>query len=241
MISFIVPYKDLLLSSNKFCREKWVVYEGLEMMKKLLDEHPHCEVIIVDQGSTDGIEDLVKSYKIFTYLYQEAVDDCIINVSKALNLGYFKAKNDIVASTCLDFRFSNISLFVGTIVILFRMFDNIIVRPHLMKIDENGEVIKPFWYCPLVILKKHLIEIGGLDERFKDWGQEYDDLGFRLVNKDLLEIRLPFVGWVHLWHPTTFEDESRAKYNEGPDGDVKYKLIRDNLDNNSKNLVNSYW
>lgn len=52
------------------------------------------------------------------------------------------------------------------------------------------------WFCPF----RKVVDVGGFDEKYTDWGREDEEIGKRLVDSGLSFMRAPFDIW-HLPHP----------------------------------------
>ena len=84
------------------------VYNGRKYIKEAVDSalrqtHKRKEVIVVDDGSTDGLSDLMKQYidnKLIKYVYQENR-----GLSAARNAGVKNAKGELVAFLDADDAF----------------------------------------------------------------------------------------------------------------------------------------
>jgi len=146
------------------------------------------EVVLVDDGSTDGTEEMVKSLRPtceFIYLKQENKRQA----AATRNLGIRRAAGKIVIFIDSDI-ISSRELVAGHIE-FHRRSENLIVQgPVIHTADlENPSSQRPrlrdisrAFFCTsnVSVGRKHLLEAGLFDESFKESGWEDHELGFRL-------------------------------------------------------------
>jgi hypothetical protein len=236
MIRFFVPYRDCLVEQH---RAK-IVYGFLENMQDVLKAHSDCECVLMLYKNSDNIKDVVGDYGVLTEDV-EPNDDQFLHISKCYNQAFFNSKKRLIAPMGIDFRVSDTRL-IDHIKKVFGINDVLLrIRTVLMSRDDKIERIV---FNPLVIERSLVMKMGGFDERFKEWGQEDDDLTFRMrhqIPDEFIELYLNTYNYIHVWHEKDFQRKSAAKYNHGPQGDIKLGLIKDNIKNNSANIINSYW
>lgn len=152
------------------------------------DFHPDdYEVILVDDGSTDGTKDMVGQLKPncdFNYFYQSNK-----GLASARNHGISKARgeiilfidDDILASPQLvrehyDFHKSHLKSVVKGWVNHVSNLENI-TKPCFNWADFSTAF---FWTSNVSVKKEHLIQAGAFDEDFEEYGWEDLELGLRL-------------------------------------------------------------
>ena len=228
MISFIVVYKDLLVNRPKITTDFFL------MMNSILDRNRGCECIICDYGSEDNIQTFLNGQsKGFRYIYVEPNEDQWINISKCLNAGIFHARKPIVAPIGPDLRFENI--LIDNVITLFRILGNFVLRVQCFKLNEENKLHK-ITYSPYFFLKEDVLKSRGFDERMYGWGKEEDDLIERIFKyQNLMEAKIRGIIYTHVWHPETL----REKYDTTDN--MNSKIMYENIKNNAKNAVNSYW
>lgn len=234
-IRFFVPYRDCLINQER----GRIAYEFLENMEQILKVHSDCECVLMLYKNSDNIKDVLESYKCI-WEEVEPSDDQFLHITKCYNQAVYTSKKEIIAPLGIDFRISDIRI-VEQIKKILTALDNTLLRIKVVLMGRNDKPEKMI-FNPLAIRKEMVVELGGFDERFKEWGQEDDDLTFRMRNEkpDWVELYLNYYPYIHVWHEKDFQRKSAAKYNHGPQGDIKYALIQDNLKYKSKNVVNSY-
>ena len=228
MISFIVVYKDLLTNRPK------ITTNFFKMMTAILDRNRGCECIICDYGSEDNIQTFLnEQINGFRYVYVEPNEDQWINIPKGLNAGIFNARMPIVAPIGPDLRFSDDV--IRSSIDLFRILGSFILRIECFKFDKDDKFEK-HTYSPYLLLKSDVLRSRGFDERMFGWGKEEDDLIERMFRyQALMEMKVRGIAYKHVWHPETL----REKYDTT--GNMNQQFLYENVENNAKNAVNSYW
>ena len=183
-------------------------YVGEAIDSALAQTYKNIEVIIVNDGSTDNTEDIVKSYKDKRISYFKKENG---GVSTALNLGIKKAKGEYISWLSHDDLYypNKIERQVEEIKKLFRIKrDNTILYSNYSLINENSEKISDLSFeknhfldklnyslypllnglingCTLLIPKKCFDEVAYFDPKLKAT-QDYD-LWFKIFpNYDLV-------------------------------------------------------
>jgi GT2 family glycosyltransferase len=68
--------------------------------------------------------------------------------------------------------------------------------------------------CNVSISKGDFIRVNGFDEEFEGWGQEDDDIAWRLQRLGVRQARLRYAGLaLHLWHPSRQTEAGEGQSN----------------------------
>lgn len=190
------------------------VHNGAERVKPFLEfsqqiDYPCYEVLIVDDGSTDHLEELCKIYKKVRYIKQSHS-----GLSAARNTGAEHAKGDIFAYTDDDCVPDKDWLYWLAIAYNEHSFDlcggpNLAPYPldadeaiiasapgapsHVMLCNTEAEHIPG---CNLTVTRKAFYTIGGFDKRYWVAG---DDVDF-CWRAEALGLVIGFHGAAFVWH-----------------------------------------
>lgn len=225
-------------TKNIFKRRPNLTLNSFNCFSKLEGDY---EVIISDYGSDEDD----KIFKIadefgFRLIHTEPDEGSDFCISKCYNYGIHEAKGDIIwpmatdilvsedAISLIEDNFNNIQ---GQIIGLIQVF-------HL---DEPNRKLFPMrseWRWMPCYKKKDALFIGGYDERFKVWGHEDIDFIARFNEKlKVQQIFFESILCLHQWHGKEHSEAVEKQERGNPNG----KFFDDNRENNSKNMVNSYW
>lgn len=192
-------------------REK-VLYKCLMALNNQTYPAEKYEVIIINDGSTDGTEEMLKRLKMkpsLIYIYQEQTGP-----AGARNRGIEIARGEYI-------------IFIDDDIIVTPEF----IKTHLQKQKENKRVIvhgpviytnnpdnptseekkitdfsRAFFATGNVsIRKKYLLDAGLFNESFKEYGWEDLELGYRLQKMSLKAIQAPEARGFHLKHRFSME------------------------------------
>ncbi len=203
-----------------------------ECLKRLLSQKGvEFELIVVDDGSTDGTEEAVKGFESVRYVKQEKSQQGV-----ARNLGVSLAKGEIVLFIGDDIWLEEGALAwhlrrhrenpaTNVAVLGFSTWSpELAINDYMLFLEKSGwqfgygflkpgfvEVKEPykFFYTSNISLKKSLMEKEKFNENFKEYGWEDVELGYRLwKDRDLKMFYEPKAkGWHY--HLLTEDDLGR--------------------------------
>lgn len=205
------------------------------MINSFIEYNPNIQLIVSDYGSDDGIEEFVKQYKHFDYVYTEPNEGQYFNISKCNNNAFKRTKNNIIFTNSIDWRYSYD--FLLSIEPHFRKLGDIILEVPIAVLEKDG-VFKSHIYIP-VFLKKHLLLAGGWDERIYNWGQDDRDVMYSLIyGFNILKYSFVHKNFCiyHLWHENNFYKIGGKEQNK-----KNIEVLTKNVNEKRKNIVNSYW
>jgi glycosyltransferase involved in cell wall biosynthesis len=151
------------------------------------------EVVLVDDGSTDGMGDMVRSMRApckVRYIYTEHV-----GIAKARNMAINQAEGEVLLFIDDD-TFPEPNLLKEHWA-SHQPDDKLVIMGWVNHIDRLQENYKPkfkaadistsfFWTSNVSVRREHLIEAGLFDEDFTEYGWEDLELGHRLRNMGLV-------------------------------------------------------
>lgn len=197
----------------------------------------NCEVIVSDYGSTDNIKQVCKDFG-FKYYRVKTNPGVYFNQSKALNKGIYKAKTSYILTIGADFILSDTT--PQLIERGIEKYNCVALIPvfHWNETEHSLKLFKGEWRWCHAFPKKEAIECGGYDERFVEWGHEDVDFANRMSEKcGVRGMILNDVLILHQWHGKEWADKHELQ----EEGNPNLKYYQENRENNSKNMVNSFW
>lgn len=230
MITVILPYYNSL----KQMRQRTIEY--FDMVEDYIKYNGNLQLIISDYGSDDDIKDVVKHYKIFDYVYTEPNEGEFFNISKCNNNALRIARNDLIFTNGVDWRYSY--AFLKMVMNMFAIHGDIILEPSIAILNQDKS-LKKFIHTN-ILSKKLIIKAGGWDERIYNWGQEDHDLiNFMFFTNKISKIRISNkeITIFHLWHENKlYEEHGGKERNKINLGIAKQSFLEKRV-----NAVNSYW
>lgn len=216
MFSIILGYRNRDLGRVKRC------LDSLQAQT-----YQRFEVLFIDYGSDINYqkpcEQLMKQYPFVRYVFVASIG-LVWNRAHALNIGVRLAVGEYILFSDIDIIFSENVIehalqqmnphhqLLGYVYLLpkeFKDWDYLQQRPagfHLERYGKGGFHL---------VAKKHLINIGGYDEKYCIWGIEDEDLVARLEKIGLKLIELSAIDYplYHQWHPFSLQVNRGAWYN----------------------------
>jgi len=175
-VSVIIPTYN-----RKFILEKCLMCLGHQSFPA-----PDYEIIVVDDGSTDDTETMVKSLKLFPVLKYLPLNHS--GRAAARNAGINQAEGEIIIFIDSDILVGE--QFVQTHAESHYQKDGIIVQGPIIPVKEPIVPVKSsklqgyhtayFTTSNVSIRKKYLLEAGLFDTQFQEYGWEDLELGIRL-------------------------------------------------------------
>ncbi|MCE1245147.1 MAG: glycosyltransferase family 2 protein [Firmicutes bacterium] len=178
---------DISIQICTYNREH-LIGKALEALFNQNYDKDKYEIVLIDDGSTDGTADVIKSLKPpckFTYIHQQNS-----GLSKGRNVGIRAAQGEIVLFVDDDIMASE--NLIAEHMKIHREFPKSVVRGwvnHVDDLDKPGKQPKFtmqdistafFWTSNVSVAKKYLEEAGLFDETFTEYGWEDLELGLRL-------------------------------------------------------------
>lgn len=216
-------------------RDRTIQY--FDMVKYFIQHNNNIQLIVSDYGSDDGIRDfIVNNYKMFDYVYTEPNDGQFFNISKCNNNTFRYLRNEIIFTNSIDWRYDYELL--EYIDQHFKTLGDMVFEVPILVLDENNHY-KRYIHLP-VFLKKHIMMVGGWDERIFNWGQDDRDVMqsiFFLLDVVIYRVTDKKNQIFHLWHEPKLYNEHGAKKQN-----IKnLEFLNDNIRQRRKNAINSYW
>lgn len=173
----------------------WILKKVIENLSNQTFPRDRYETVVVDDGSTDNTEQVVKSIKTscsLRYFKKEKK-----GISYARNYGIKKAKGEIIIFLDSDVLVNR--SFVEEHIISHRNQDKVVVRgvvintenidnPASEKIKITDMSTAFFATANVSVRKKYLLKVDLFDENFKEYGWEDLELGVRLKKEGLKAI-----------------------------------------------------
>lgn len=189
--------------------------------------------IICNYGSEDHIEEVIKEYPHITLLSVKPNEGQFINICKCFNKAVGFTTNPIIAPLGIDCFFEQ--HVIESTINMFRSLGAVILRLEVLYVDAEGKVYNranPAY----ALLRPTILDIGGWDERMYNWGKDEDDLIWRIRKKmGLIQVSVKGFGYLHRWHERGFSKKEEVLQGHN------FEIFQDNIANDAKNLVNSYW
>lgn len=184
-------------------------YNGIELLSKCLKSLPPCNAIVVDNGSTDGSQDMVRerfplarlisrSDNIGMAAYNEGIERALSDGADFV----FLANNDVEFedSSTFDSLVSRFEQDVGIVAPRQRLSDELIVKGggkvrtwRLTTYEPEGEELDYAWNCMVkaeVFRKTGLIEPGYfIYWEDVDFGAKVRKAGYRVIDAPEVTIR----------------------------------------------------
>jgi len=230
MITIVYATKNILE------RRPNLVLNSFKSIQRLEGDY---EVLVSDYGSNDGIKETCEEFG-FRLIHTEpdpGVDFCI---AKCYNHGIQEAKGDIIWPMATDMIISqdSISLIEDAFKVTKEEIIGLTQVFHWKHDEMDLFPMRSEWRWMPTYKKKNALFVGGYDERFKVWGHEDIDFIARMNEKlKIQQIFIESVLCLHQWHGKEHQDSIELQ--EG--GNPNAVFFDDNRENNSKNMVNSYW
>lgn len=173
-----------------------------ECLKSLFSQQYPCfEVIVVDDGSTDRTESIVKSFENIKYVYQENQGH-----AAALNRGIVEARGEYLAFIDSDDLWTEDKLKVQMkyavmypkVDMIFsnaRQFFSSDIDINIKKNIQYDEIVPGYFAGSMLISKATMVEIGPFSNdqtigHFMDWYMKAQEKGMRSVLlKEVLYLR----------------------------------------------------
>ena len=214
-ISIIIPAynasQTLVRTMDAICNQS---YKGLK------------EIIVVDDGSIDQTQDIVKKFTGIKYVYQENAGP-----ASARNNGFYNSTGNILFFTDADcipqsdwidkalfhFRESNISVLAGSYgianpnqILAKCIYEEILFRHKKF----SNTMIKVFGSYNFAIRRPVFGKLGGFDQTYTSASGEDNDLSYRIITAGYC---IKFVSDMRVdhFHPTKILIYLREQFNHG--------------------------
>ena len=202
--------------------------------------HDNYEVIVVDDGSTDGTAKTIKKYPV-KYFYQENSGP-----ASARNAGVYKSENEIILFTDADCVPSN--NWIREMVRPFKKKEivavkgayktnqnEIVARFAQVEFLERFELLKRYENIDMVdtysaaFKKEIFLEAGGFDLSFPVANNEDTEFSYKLSKQGYRMVFNPDAVVFHLDHPDSLKRYSKLKFWRGYWRMVVYKMYPDKM------------
>ena len=239
---------SIVIPSYNRCDSLKVVLPALAKQSYPADRY---EIVLVDNGSTDGTDQLIKELKIPNLKFIKQANS---GRSGARNRGIKEANGSIILFTDADIiaepnlvschvafhKEKDPCAVVGCEIQVDTLEEYEGVKSHNLPrrtLHKDDKKILP-WYFFLTgnasVSKEALINVGMFDEEFTGYGHEDIELGYRLQKKLGLTIYYNPNAINYHWHPVPFEEQCNKMhlagistvrfYNKHRDFEIKLRL-----------------
>ncbi|AZK47455.1 glycosyltransferase family 2 protein [Paenibacillus lentus] len=214
------------------------------LTRQRLEEDDSFEVVLVDNGSTDGTGEMIQGINVdypLKYRYIPRTEQSNRAVSR--NQGIVSASGDIVilldgdqiaaagfiAEHLRVHKFADNKLVIGFRQYLEQgaingehknaLFDEAHMPPSeederfwlMERFSENAGAFRTAWHlffsCNISVRRERLIGVGMFDDKFKGWGLEDSELGYRLEQAGGSFIFNKKALVYHVYHPSEFNED----------------------------------
>lgn len=239
---------SIVIPSYNRCDSLKVVLPALAKQSYPADRY---EIVLVDNGSTDGTDQLIKELKIPNLKFIKQANS---GRSGARNRGIKEANGSIILFTDADIiadpnlvschvafhKEKDPCAVVGCEIQVDTLEEYEEVKSHNLPrrtLHKDDKKVLP-WYFFLTgnasVSKEALINVGMFDEEFTGYGHEDIELGYRLQKKLGLTIYYNPNAINYHWHPVPFEEKCNKMhlagistvrfYNKHRDFEIKLRL-----------------
>jgi len=172
---------------------KWILKKALEALSNQTYPPDKYEIILLDDGSTDGTEQMVRSLHLPCHL-RYLKNRQRMGLPKTRNRGIREARGEIIIFTDSDVIV--LPDFIEQHLSYHRKYKGVIVNGELIQISSLDQVGKkrkgifdisfsPFDTANVSVKRNFLIEVGLFDETLAPYGWQDIELGYRLIKRGL--------------------------------------------------------
>lgn len=167
------------------------------------------EVIVVEDGHDGETEALCSHYPVVYLCRRNRPDVPFSNPAIPANMGFKRASGEVLIFQNAECKHVSPELIK---TLSERVSEDTAQFPRVEALDANGGHLlwfthendglaqRRFFFCG-AILRKHIIDIGGIDEDYRAAAWEDNDLSDRLQAKGIKEVVNPDLLVHHQWHP----------------------------------------